>query len=121
MSLSDRYDPVISFAGSVALDANGQQRSPGDLMAQTDVVAREVCLTVEGAGAGADPIAKLVVFYVGQGRDICEGMLTRLRSGLPGMEDVVVTAVPVSNLTFSRVFLPQARSGSRFPMHRSAV
>ena len=100
MSLSDRYDPVISIAGSVALDANGQQRAPGDLMAQTDMVAREVRLTVEGAGAGADSIAKLVVFYVGQGQDICDEMLTRLRFGLPGMEDAVITAVPVSNLAF---------------------
>lgn len=100
MSLSDRYDPVISIAGSVALDANGQQRAPGDLMAQTDMVAREVRLTVEGAGAGADAIAKLVVFYVGEGEDTREEMLDRLRAGLPGMEDAVITAVPVTNLAF---------------------
>ena len=100
MSLSDRYDLVISIAGSVALDVNGQQRAPGDLMTQTDMVAREVRLTVEGAGAGANSIAKLVVFYVGQGEDIREEMLSRLRAGLPGMDDAVITAVPITNLAF---------------------
>ncbi len=44
---------------------------PGDLMAQTDMVACEVRLTVEGACAGTDAIAKLVVFYVGDGIGPC--------------------------------------------------
>jgi enamine deaminase RidA (YjgF/YER057c/UK114 family) len=100
MSLSDRYGRMISIAGSVALDAHGQQRAPGDLRAQTDMVAREVRLTVEGAGAGIEAIAKLVVFHVGQGPAVRDAMLKQLRGGLPGCRDAVITAVPVANLAF---------------------
>ena len=105
VSLSDRYGRMISIAGSVALDARGRQRAPGDLAAQSDLVAREVRMTVEGAGAAPDAIARLVAFYVEDGRCGVDEMLSRLRAGLPGADDASLTALPLRNLAFPGMML----------------
>ena len=105
VSLTDRYGGMISIAGSVALDAKGQMRAPGDLAAQTAMVNRELAMTVEGAEAGTDAIAKLVAFYVGEGEAARRDLLDGLRGALPQPDGVAITAIPVRNLAFPGMML----------------
>lgn len=104
VSLSDRYGDLIAIAGSVALD-QGRQRAPGNLAAQVEIVMEEVRMTVEGAGAGLDSVAKLVAFYVPDGVTGHEDLLRMIETRLPGALRAAITAVPVVNLAFPGMML----------------
>lgn len=104
-SLSDQYGELISIAGTVSLDTQGQLRAPHDLDTQLDLVMAELEIIADGAGIDLESVVKLVAFYVSTGEhahdQVLEGMGHRF-SRQPGP---ALTAIPVENLAFPGMML----------------
>ena len=99
-SLSDRYAQLVSIAGTVALDTEGQLRAPHDLGTQLDMVMNDVEIITAGAGVDAGSVAKLVAFYVGAGEVAYERVINAMAARFPDSPGPALTAIPVDNLAF---------------------
>ena len=99
-SLSDRYGELVSIAGTVALDTEGQLRAPHDLDAQLELVMNDIEIITAGARVEFDSVAKLVAFYVGAGEVAYRRVIGAMAARFSGSAGPVLTAIPVDNLAF---------------------
>ena len=59
---------LVTTAGAVPLDANGQLVGPGDFVAQTRQTLTNLMLALEAVGAGGDDVLKTTVYVVSTDR-----------------------------------------------------
>lgn len=99
-SLSDRYGELVSIAGTVALDTEGQLCAPHDLDSQLELVMNDIEIITAGAGVELDSVAKLVAFYVGAGEADFQRVIGAMAGRFSGSAGPALTAIPVDNLAF---------------------
>lgn len=96
-----RAGDTLYISGMLAFDAGGEIVAPGDAVAQTDVVLRNIGLVLESVGLGFEDVVKVVIYVL----DITDrGPINAVRRRYFG------DALPASTLVeVSRLAHPDAR------------